>query len=257
MAQSESSKPVAAVLTTFRVLEEVARRQPVGVSELARATGMAKSSVQRCLVTLQHAGWLRLVDPERARWGVTTKPLGIGLRAAGEEGLREVALPFLEELRDATEETVHLSVCDGGSLVVIARKDSPQAVRTFVEIGAKVPIHATASGMAVLAHLEGGELDRVLGTDLDQYTDTTIVDRAEVLAEAERTRKRGYAVNEVSWWRPGVSAVAAAVTASSGRPVAAVVISIPSSRFDRKRARTQGDLARATTEKISAAIQQL
>lgn len=254
---AESNKPVAAVLTTFRVLEEVARRQPIGVSELARATGMAKSSVQRCLVTLQHAGWLRLVDPERARWGVTTKPLSIGLRAAGEEGLREVALPFLEELRDATEETVHLSVCDRGSLVVIARKDSSQAVRTFVEIGARAPIHATASGLAVLAHLDADELDRVLGTDLDRYTDATIVDRSEVLAEAKRTRKRGYAVNEASWWRPDVSAIAAAVTSSSGRPVAAVVISIPSSRFDRKRVRMLGDLTVATTAKISEAMQNL
>jgi IclR family acetate operon transcriptional repressor len=257
VAQSESNKPVAAVLTTFRVLEEVARRQPVGVSELARATGMAKSSVQRCLVTLEHAGWLRVVDPDRARWGVTTKPLGIGLRAAGEEGLRDVAQPLLEELRDQTEETVHLSVCDRSSLVVISRKDSPQAVRTFVEIGARVPIHATASGLAVLAHLEPDDVDRLLGTDLDKYTATTMVERSEVEAEVERTRKRGYAVNETSWWRPGVSAIAAAVTAATGRPVAAVVISIPSSRFDRRRARVYGDLVMATTAKISEAMQKL
>jgi DNA-binding IclR family transcriptional regulator len=257
VTQSESSKPVAAVLTTFRVLEEVARRQPVGVSELARATGMAKSTVQRCLVTLQHAGWLRVVDLDRARWGVTTKPLSIGLRAAGEEGLREVAQPLLEELRDLTEETVHLSVCDRSSLVVIARRDSPQAVRTFVEIGARVPIHATASGLAFLAHLDADDLELLLGTDLDKYTKTTMVDRAEVLAEVQRTRERGYAVNDTSWWRPDVSAVAAAVIAPTGRPVASVVISIPSSRFDRERVAFYGDIARATTAKISEAMKKL
>jgi len=254
---SESSKPVAAVLTTFRVLEEVARSQPVGVSELARATGMPKSTVQRCLVTLQHAGWLRIVDPERARWGVTTKPLGIGLRAAGEEGLRETAQPFLEELRDVTEETVHLSVCDGGSLIIIARRDSPQAVRTFVEIGTRAPVHATASGLALLAHLGEDEVDRVLGTGLQRYTSATPVARADVLAEVERARKQGYAVNEASWWRPDVSAVAAAVTSSSGRPVAAVAISIPASRFSRKRVRFYADHALETTAKISDAIQKL
>ncbi|GAA3525257.1 IclR family transcriptional regulator [Amycolatopsis ultiminotia] len=257
MTQSESNKPVAAVLSTFRVLEEVARRQPVGVSELARATGMPKSSVQRCLVTLQHAGWLRMVDADRARWGVTTKPLGIGLRAAGEEGLREVAQPYLEELRDLTTETVHLSVCDGGSLVIIARRDSPQAVRTFVEIGTRAPIHATASGIAILAHLGEEELDRVLGTDLDRHTATTMVQRPEVLAEVTRTREQGYAVNESSWWRPDVSAVAAAVTASSGRPVAAVAISVPSSRFARENAAVYGKQALSTTAKISEAIQKL
>src|SRR5262245_60272422 len=111
--ESESNKPVAAVLSTFRVLEEVAQLQPVGVSELARSTGMPKSTVQRCLLTLQYVGWLRMVDPTRAKWGVTTKPLGIGLRAAGEEGLREAAQPFLDELRTVTSETVHLAVRDG------------------------------------------------------------------------------------------------------------------------------------------------
>lgn len=168
-----------------------------------------------------------------------------------------MAQPLLEELRDQTEETVHLSVCDRSSLVVIARKDSPQPVRTFVEIGARVPIHATASGLAVLARLEADDVDRLLATDLDKYTATTMVDRSEVRAEVERTRKRGYAVNETSWWRPGVSAVAAAVTATTGRPVAAVVISIPSSRFDRKRVRFLGDLALGTTAKISEAMQKL
>ncbi|WP_233574023.1 IclR family transcriptional regulator [Amycolatopsis panacis] len=257
MAQSESNKPVAAVLNTFRVLEEVARRQPIGVSELARATEMPKSSVQRCLMTLQHVGWLRMVDPERARWGVTTKPLGIGLRAAGEEGLREAAQPFLEELRDVTEETIHLTVCDGGSLIIIARRDSPQPVRTFVEIGTRAPIHATASGLAMMAHMGDDELDRVLGTDLQKYTRSTLVDRSGVLAEVERTRKRGYAVNDASMWRPDVSAIAAAVTTSSGRPIAAVAISIPSSRFDRKRFRFYGDHALETAAKISEAIQKL
>ena len=257
MAQSESNKPVAAVLTTLHVLEEVARRQPVGVSELARSTGMAKSSVQRCLVTLQHAGWLRMVDPEHARWGVTTKPLGIGLRAAGEEGLRDMALPYLEELRDITQETIHLSVCDGGSLIIIARRDSPQAVRTFIEIGTRVPVHAAASGLAILAQLEANDLDRVLGNDLSGYTSTTIVDRDAVLAEVERTRERGYAVNDASWWRPDVCAVAAAVTSASGRPVAAVAISVPASRFGPERARDLGEHVLQTTAKISGEIQKL
>ncbi|MEU8874043.1 IclR family transcriptional regulator [Streptomyces javensis] len=257
MTQSESGKPVAAVLTTFRVLEEVARRQPVGVSELARATGMAKSSVQRCLVTLQHAGWLRMVDSGQARWGVTTKPLSIGLRAAGEEGLRDVAQPFLEELRDLTEETVHLSICDGGWLIIIARRDSPQAVRTFVEIGTRAPVHATASGVAFLSQVGIDERERVLGSVLARFTDTTLVDRAEVLAEIERTAERGYAVNGASWWRSEVTALAAAVIGTAGRPVAAVAISIPASRFDADRIPFYGEHLLATTARISEAISEL
>lgn len=255
MSQSESSRPIASVLSTFRVLEEVAQRQPVGVSEIARSTGMPKSTVQRCLLTLHHAGWLRMVDSERAKWGVTTKPLGIGLRAAGEEGLREAAAPYLDELRELTDETVHLSARDGDQLIILSRRDSTQAVRTYVELGAKAPMHATASGLAVLAYLPDEEAHRILEGRLDQFTSDTIVSSRELLDEVTLTRERGYAVNAHSWWRPGVSAVAAAVVASSGRPVAAVAISIPSSRFNADRIEFYGACATEVAQKIGKALE--
>lgn len=257
MNQSESGRPVVSVLSTLRVLEEVAQHQPVGVSELARGLGMPKSSVQRCLVTLQHAGWLRMVDPDRSRWGVTTKPLGIGLRAAGEEGLREVAQPFLTELRDATGETIHLAVRDGNSLVILARRDSLQAVRTFVEVGTRAPLHATSCGLAIMAKMTDAEIEGVLHGDLKRFTETTIVRRPALLDEVRRTRERGYAVNEASWWRPEVSAIGVAITGASGRPVAALAVSIPASRFEPERVPFYGSCAVKAAQQISEALQQL
>ncbi|WP_221776066.1 IclR family transcriptional regulator [Rhodococcus aetherivorans] len=255
MSQSESNRPIASVLSTFRVLEEVAQRQPVGVSEIARGTGMPKSTVQRCLLTLHHAGWLRMVDPDRAKWGVTTKPLGIGLRAAGEEGLREAAAPYLDELRDLTDETVHLTARDGDQLIVLSRRDSTQAVRTHVDIGAVAPMHATSSGLAVLAHLPDEEVHRILDGGLERFTPETIVAKRDLLEEIRRTRERGFAVNTRSWWRPDVSAVAAAVLASSGRPIAAIAISIPSMRFDPERIGFYGTCATDIAQKISKALE--
>jgi DNA-binding IclR family transcriptional regulator len=118
-------------------------------------------------------------------------------------------------------------------------------------------VHAAASGLAILAHLEAEDLDRVLGNDLSGYTSTTIVDRDAMLAEVEGTRERGYAVNDASWWRPDVCAVAAAVTNASGRPVAAVAISVPASRFGQERARELGGHVLQATAKISGEIQKL
>lgn len=255
MSQSESNRPIASVLSTFRVLEEVAQRQPVGVSEISRATGMPKSTVQRCLFTLHHAGWLRIVDAERAKWGVTTKPLGIGLRAAGEAGLREAAEPYLEELRDLTDETVHLTARDGDGLIILARRDSTQAVRTYVDIGARAPMHATSSGLAIMAHLDDEQLEALVGGGLDRFTKDTIVAKKPLIEEVKHTRDRGYAVNARSWWRPEVSAVAAAVLAASGRPIAAVAISIPTSRFDTDRVDFYGSCAVDIAAKISKAVQ--
>jgi IclR family transcriptional regulator, acetate operon repressor len=254
MTQPESGRAMGSVLSTLRVLEEVAARQPIGVSELARATGMPKSTVHRCLVTLREAGWLRVVDSDRARWGVTSKPLGIGLAAAGQEGLRDIAQPVLEELRDATDETIHLAVRDGSSLLILLRKDSRQAVRTFVEVGTRAPLHATASGLAILAKMDPAEVGAVLDRGMERFTPTTIVNRAMLLEEIERTGRRGYALNDSAWWRPDVSAVAAAIVNAGGRPVAAVTISVPSSRFEQKNEPMYAKYAVDAADRISAAL---
>jgi IclR family acetate operon transcriptional repressor len=82
------------VLNTLRVLEEVAARQPAGVAELARATGIPKSSVQRALRTLRTTGWIRPAGGGITRWAVTTKALYVGRHAAGGLSLRDVAGPW-------------------------------------------------------------------------------------------------------------------------------------------------------------------
>src|SRR5258705_6333402 len=92
-------KTLRNVLNTLRVLEEVASRQPIGVGELARVLGMPKSSVQRALVTLRTAGWIRPAAGEVTRWGITTRAPAGGGRARGDLDLRRAALPILGGLR--------------------------------------------------------------------------------------------------------------------------------------------------------------
>jgi IclR family acetate operon transcriptional repressor len=244
---------MSSVHTTLRVLEEVAHRQPVGVSDLARVMDLPKTSVQRCLVTLRESGWLRVVD-DRSRWGVTSKPFEIGLRSIGTDQIREVGRPYIERLRQQTDETVHLSVLSGDSIVIVSREDSLQPVRTYVALGTLAPLHATSSGLAILAAMPDEEVERHLTRSLDGYTETTIVDTRDLKREIARTRERGYAVNQASWWRAGVSAVGAAVATSSGRPVAAIAISIPTSRFETERAPHLGASALETAKKIGNAL---
>lgn len=249
-----SIRSMNSVLSTLRVLEEVAARQPIGVSELARATQIPKSSVQRCLVTLQQAGWLRLVDTEHARWGVTSKALSIGLSGAGEQDLRDLAGPVIKRLAAETDETVHFVLRDGADCVISAREDSTQSIRTFVEIGTRAPLHATSSGVSIMARLTDDEIDELLALDLRRYTDTTVTSADELRGEIRRTRERGYAVNPSSWWRPHVAAIGAAVVNSSGRPIAALALSIPEMRYDPSREHELGSLTVSAAGEISRLI---
>src|ERR1700731_2307057 len=92
-------------------MEEMAAHQPVGVSELARLLDLSKTTVHRSLMTLRDAGWIQPADHGRALWSLSVRALVVGGRAVdSHSGLRSIAVPVMEELRRATEETIHLLV---------------------------------------------------------------------------------------------------------------------------------------------------
>lgn len=219
------------VITTFRVLEAVAEQQPVGLSELARALGMPKTTVQRSLSALAELGWIAAAPrSEQTRWILTTKALTIGGRVSGVSHLRAAGLPVMQELSRATEETIHLTVPEGRSIVLIDKVDSTREVRTVTWIGGHVPIHASASGKAMLSRMPEADLRALLADPLERSTRQTVTDLEQLLAELADVRERGYAVN-VGGWRDDVSAVGAPIVDTGGRPVAAVSVSTPSHRL--------------------------
>jgi IclR family acetate operon transcriptional repressor len=248
-----TSSAMNSVLSTLRVLEEVASRQPIGVSELSRVTGIPKSSVQRCLVTLQQAGWLRIVDAERARWGVTMKALTIGLRGSGEEDLRDLARPVIRRVAAEIDETVHFALRDGDDVIIILREDSTQPVRVFVEIGERLPLQATSAGVAILARLERAEVDEVLKRDVKEFA-KSLPSAKKLREEIARTAERGYAVNMSAWYRPHVASLGAAVTNSAGRPIAAITLSIPEMRFEAAQEKALAQLVVSAADEISRLI---
>jgi IclR family acetate operon transcriptional repressor len=218
------------VLNALRVLEEVATRQPIGVGELSRVLDIPKSSVQRALQTLNTAGWIRPAGGEVTRWVVTTKALDVGRHASGDLGLRDAAVPLMEELRGRTEETIHLTVPEANKMVLIERLETSKPVRTSMSLGHSLPLHASANGKAVLAHSAAAVIDRLLAEGLPRYTDTTITDPDRLLAELERIRAQGYATNRGEW-RSDVGSVAAAVMGEARKPIASLSVNIPMSRL--------------------------
>lgn len=265
MSPAASEPGMRVVRTALRVLEAVSELQPVGVSAIARATGVPKSSVQRCLLSLREAGWISAPPGDPQRWALTGRALAVGLRGTAVPGLREAALAVMQELRDATRETVHLvgfaehapvaaaDPAGPAALVVIDRLDSPEPVRTWVRLGTPVPLHASCSGRAVLSRLPEAEARSLLGDHLERFSAQTITDPEALAAELRAVRERGYAVADQSW-RAGVGAVAAAVVDAAGRPVGALAVSAPQQRFDAARARALGSAAVAAAERVSAAL---
>jgi IclR family acetate operon transcriptional repressor len=251
---NSSVRTMNSVLSTLRVFEEVAVRQPIGVSELARVTRIPKSSVQRCLVTLRQAGWLRVLDAEHARWGLTMKVLALGLRSAGEQDLRELAGPIIKRLAADTDETVLLGLRDGDEYLIVAREDSTQILRVIMDIGTRVPLRASTAGVAIIARLDPAEIDALLGSEAEEFVDGPVPSTEEVRAEIARAAERGYAVDMSTWYRPHVASFGAAITNTAGRPVAAVTLTIPAMRYDASRETALARQVVAAADEISRLV---
>ncbi|MCU1614381.1 MAG: IclR family transcriptional regulator [Frankiales bacterium] len=243
------SGAIQSVLNAFRILETVGDKQPVGVSELARHVGLPKSSVQRALRTLDQAGWIRPVESDHTRWELTSRLLAISLGAFAEYSLKDYAEPAMDELRRRTGETIHLVSFDGDSGLVIHRLDSSQSVRAFVAVGSRSPLHATASGQAILAFLPEPRVRQIVSRGLDQYTSATITNAETILERLEVVRERGYAVN-VGEWRPEVASISAPILSVEKQAIGAMTISIPVSRFSEDIAQKYGGWAHELAQGI-------
>ncbi|MEU9309642.1 IclR family transcriptional regulator [Streptomyces sp. NPDC048256] len=239
------------VTRSLRVLEAVAQHQPVTVGELTKIFGLPKSTLQRTLVTLAEAGWLRANRKDTTRWEIGARVLAVRPAALQGSSLFAAAREPMMRLRDKVNETIHLSVPDAlQCMVVVDRVDCDHPVRTFHTIGDTSPLHATATGRAVLAHLPKQDVEEFISQGLERYSETTPAEPEDLRAELRRIRTDGYAVNH-NQFRPGVCAIAAPVLDEDGTPLATVAISMPDSRFDPDRLAEWGRIVADTAAEIA------
>ncbi len=205
-----------AVRNACAVLEAVAAHQPIGVSELARLTGVDKSAVQRLAVTLHAAGWLRPHPAPPTRWELS--PANPVLRGAATWSLEALARPAMERLRDLSRETVILVTLSEGRLVLAAAVESRQPIRLSPTVGLVLPFEGSSSAAAIAAHLPVEERRRLQAVH-PGLSDPML----------DAVRKRGWAANdrEVA---EGVRAVASPLLASDGYPVGAIAVCGPATR---------------------------
>lgn len=251
MAESDGTRDgMQSVLRSLETLEAIAKMQPVRLSDLSRFVALPKTTVARIVRTLSSAGWIAAEsDRGDPRWRLTSRALAVGSTRASGIDVREIARPLIEELGRATDENIHLSSPDGDSMVLIERVASTRSVQTVARVGDRVPMYLTASGWAFLSRLPIEEARSLLPAP--EAPGAAVVDTADFFEHLKEAASQGYAVNP-GRWRPDVAAIGAAIVNGSGRPVAAVSISMPSYRLSDDLAARYGELVRAATARISA-----
>lgn len=240
------------VLRTLEVLELVSREQPVSVGELAHQLELPKSTMQRTLVTLHEAGWLRQAPGPVTRWEVSPKILTIRPPVLRDGALISAARGPMESLRDEVDETVFLCIpSDLDGVILIDRVESSQPLRSVAPIGERSPYWSTATGKAILAFLPDAARAAALAADDDfDWSPENVQDLEQELASV---RRKGYTTN-IGARRRGVSAIGAPVIDRDGAPLASLCISMPSTRFDRRRVKEWGTLVMDAADQIAQRV---
>jgi len=218
-----------------RLLDELGQlNRPVGLTELSRTAGLAKSTTHRLLSSLVAAG-LVSQQPD-GRYALGLRLFELGSRAGAALDVRSVARPQLERLRDTTGETAHLGVLLGDEVVYIEKVESEFAVRMSSRVGGRNPLHCTALGKCLLATGSEALSERVLSRPLMARTPRTHVDPDRLRQELSAVRARGWALDDEES-DEGLRCIGASVRGAEGTTIAAVSISGPSTRVTKARVR--------------------
>lgn len=221
-------KPVTTAKTSFKILELLQERDGAGVTEIATELELAKSTVYRHLATLLE---MEYVAKEGDQYRLGFRFLDLGEYVKGHRDAYRMAEEKVAELAERTEERAQFIVEEHGRAVFVSRETGRHAVRTDPGIGKRVPIHATASGKAILAKLPEPKVERIVESrGLERLTAHTITDRDELFESLERIGERGYSVNREENIK-GLNAVGVPVLGQEDRVIGALSVSGPTKRL--------------------------
>ncbi|MFD0921772.1 IclR family transcriptional regulator [Saccharopolyspora rosea] len=186
---------------------------------IARRAGIPLATAHRLVGELEM--WGALQRDADGRYSIGLRLWEIGLLCPVNSGLREIALPYMQELCQHTHDNVHLAVRDGMEAVYVEKLTTPRAVPIVSRTGGRLPLHSTGVGKVLLAHAPAAVMHQYCERGLSRQTPYTITEPGRLGRELQGVRARGYAsANEEMTL--GNCSVAVPVHDGSGAVVAAL-----------------------------------
>lgn len=223
------------------------------ISEAAVRSGLPRPVTRRVLLTLENLGYANLKD---GRFSLTTKILSLGYSYLSSHNIWEIAQPYLEQLSKKVDESSSLSILDNTHVVYVARVSVNKIMKYSLEVGTRLPAHATSPGKLLLAYLSEDRLDRYFKqAELQAFTEKTNTSEAQIREELKMIRENGWALSH-DQLELGLISVAAPVRDIRGEIVAAVNCPTHSGRVDINKVINEYlPVVLETAEKISSNIE--
>ncbi|MEW5962809.1 MAG: IclR family transcriptional regulator [Pseudomonadota bacterium] len=243
---------LSALEKSLLVLEAVASHpRPVGLPDLTAELGLPRQTIHRVLQQLSETGLL-IRDPSRERYAIGPRLNALALAALSTRNQAAPVRAILAETVRKVGETCNVGVLDGLEFVYLDRIEAEWSLRVHLAAGSRVPAYCTSGGKVLLAYLDAGIRDALLGAvPLRAYTRNTITSPDTLAAELDRIRAAGFAVNDEEY-TVGIIGAAVPILDRTGRALGALALHGPSPRLSVERAREQIAALKASARKLAA-----
>jgi DNA-binding IclR family transcriptional regulator len=240
---------VLPVYKALQVLTMLAERNKLTLKEVYLELSISKAQAFRYLQTLCVSGFAEY-DEETGLYHLGIRSWELGQSSTRYAKLLELALPFMEDLRDRFNETVNLGTLTGSNIVYLGMVESSHSLRMHATIGSFDPVYTTSLGKAMLAFYPEDTWKAHVPEKLMPRTHRTITTREALWQELRTTKERGYSLDEGEN-EMGACCVGAPLFDRQGKVVAAISLSAPSSRLQGNFIHEAAKAVMATAEAIS------
>jgi IclR family KDG regulon transcriptional repressor len=243
---------IEAVDRALLVLEALAERPDIGVTELAKQLGFTKTLTFRLLQTLEERGFVAK-DDGQAHYTLGYRLAYLGSCVDERQSVVVAASSIIDKLRDQTDENINLIVRDGTRILILATRESRQSMRLFAQVGRRGPLHAGGGSTLLLAYAPNDIIDDVLAAPLKRYTPATVTDPDKLRAILGTIRENGFHLAQDDL-DIGAYSIAVPVLGAHNEVVAALSVAGPNARLDPARQESHLSAARAAAALISARL---
>jgi IclR family pca regulon transcriptional regulator len=222
-ASARAPEGMAGLVKGLAIIEAFGvARDRVTVADAARDAGISRAAARRCLLSLCEHGYL---THDGKHFRPTPRMLRLGDCYLGAAPLPQIAAPFLEQARDLLNESISVTVLENLQGMVIARAEANHIISTGARVGARMPLHCSATGRVLLTSFSEEQLDTFLNTsEFPARTPRTPTTPADIRRAVVETRRRGYATTDEEL-DLGMISLAVPIRERSGETAAALSVS--------------------------------
>lgn len=237
--------------TTLQVLSQADR--DMDLAGLAGETGMPKSTLVRLLHTMKLHNVVQQ-DSKTRRYRLGWALIHLGKAAEHQFDLERIVRPYLDQLSKETSETASFATLEGTRAVYLAQVLTNSIIRGVPPIGAELPLHCTAVGKVLLTSFSDEQIEKLVAEHgLPRLTENTIDNTEQLRREVALIAERGYALDNEEAERGG-RCIAAPICDDTGKVIAALSITGPTSRIQLDRVDEYAEIVKRIASRVTEAL---